>query len=505
MRKFRLRSIKSFEDSGDIEIKPITILVGKNSCGKSSILRFPAVLAQTFKEDVATPLLLFGNMSDYGNFDDVINNHCGERFGFSLEFGEEIRGQIARRLPVLTDSETFNVIRKRISNTKSVKVEVQIAKPNRKMLVDEIRLYVDDKSLFELIRKEAAYETVFSNIMVEKGKQYKISLSLAKVSFDRFFPIFDADEVVEQFMKVNNLPEKEKVQDILRNLFYMSIEDRQAVQKQEWYELLEDIYVVNAYLRGCSYFLKNEARKMSYIGPFRENPKRIYRDSESRYSDVGVRGENSGMLLRQASQGTSGLLAKVSSWFSKAMGYEIDIQDIESSLYNLVVKSHVKNRDGSERDEIDNLIDVGYGISQVLPIVTALYDKGNLLDNPYGVNKRMFLLEQPELHLHPAAQAELADLLVECIIENKSRRIFLETHSEHLIRKLQVLIADSEYDFHNDQVVIYYVDKDEKGYSHVKKMNVLENGQFEEEWPSGFFDKSYELATQLLYSGLKKN
>ena len=72
MQKFALDHIKSFTHSNEIEIKPITVFVGKNSCGKSSLLRFPIVLAQTFKEDALTPLLLFGKFIDYGNYDVVV-------------------------------------------------------------------------------------------------------------------------------------------------------------------------------------------------------------------------------------------------------------------------------------------------------------------------------------------------------------------------------------------------------------------------------------------------
>lgn len=60
MRKFKLSNIKSFaeSDEDEIEMKPLTFLVGKNSCGKSSLIRFPVLLAETFKENINTPLLL---------------------------------------------------------------------------------------------------------------------------------------------------------------------------------------------------------------------------------------------------------------------------------------------------------------------------------------------------------------------------------------------------------------------------------------------------------------
>ncbi len=155
-------------------------------------------------------------------------------------------------------------------------------------------------------------------------------------------------------------------------------------------------------------------------------------------------------------------------------------------------------------------MDVGYGISQVLPIVTQLYNANNTKLNgraSLSYQGTTAIFEQPEIHLHPAAQAQLADLFVNCVTDKKNpvNRILIETHSEHLIRKLQVLVADPESGIDSDQVAIYYVDKNEEGNSYIEKMELCENGQFEKAWPSGFFDKSYELTKLLMRAGRKKS
>lgn len=110
----------------------------------------------------------------------------------------------------------------------------------------------------------------------------------------------------------------------------------------------------------------------------------------------------------------------------------------------------------------------------------------------------MSIIEQPELHLHPAAQAELADLFTACINGNKNRKLLIETHSEHFIRKLQVLIADKNSNITADDIAIYYVDKNDNGEAFIDKLNILPNGQFENEWPTGFFDKAFELTMELI-------
>ena len=75
MFSFRLRGIKGFLDTGNIVLRPITVVIGQNSSGKSSILRFPLVLRQTFLDNSLAPLLFYGKSIDYGNYEDVVFGH----------------------------------------------------------------------------------------------------------------------------------------------------------------------------------------------------------------------------------------------------------------------------------------------------------------------------------------------------------------------------------------------------------------------------------------------
>ncbi|MBK6915235.1 MAG: DUF3696 domain-containing protein [Ignavibacteriales bacterium] len=75
----------------------------------------------------------------------------------------------------------------------------------------------------------------------------------------------------------------------------------------------------------------------------------------------------------------------------------------------------------------------------------------------------------------------------------------IETHSEHIIRKIQVLIAQGKLS--KEKVAVYYFDKDEKtGITSIKEMEMEDNGFFKEPWPDGFFDDSYNLARELIYA-----
>ncbi len=510
MKKFKLYHIKSFEESEEIEIKPITVFVGKNSCGKSSLLRFPVLLAQTFKEDISSPLLLFGEMLDYGNYDDVVNRHSNKPFGFSLEFGPELRTRLHsamvmyRMRSVYKEEEYARFIRR----IEKVVLYVQIARPNKKMIVQELRLEINSRNVFTLVLKENSYHLYLRNFLrkdvsEEEDWEEHISIDASFVPFRRFIPVFHAGEWMRSY--IYNSPEikekkKKRLLEIVGGYSRDKITEKQRGKK--WVYVWTSLILAENLWNGVYRHLDHYANEVSYLGPFRESPKRTYRDSESNFDDVGVYGEHAGMLLRQDSQNNNDLLEAVSDWFYEAMGCTLDIQEISSSLFSLVVKNETKETG----EEIDNIIDVGYGISQVLPIVTLLL-KGDERDEVRyfrDSRKRMFIIEQPELHLHPAAQAELANLFVKSSQISRSRRILVETHSEHLIRKLQVLIADPKSPITHDQVAFYYVEKDDTGNSYVKKMKVCENGQFEDAWPAGFFDKSYELASELLFANSKR-
>jgi predicted ATPase len=144
---------------------------------------------------------------------------------------------------------------------------------------------------------------------------------------------------------------------------------------------------------------------------------------------------------------------------------------------------------------------VGFGVSQVLPIllgIAAHRDAGDTL----------FCIEQPELHLHPKMQSRLARVFRNGLYRNltdetnnesemRNENTFLiETHSEHLVRGLQLLIAKKR--LNQNDVAVYYVEKNPLGSSSIKKMPIDESGFFTEPWPEGFFDQAYLQTLELL-------
>ena len=129
--------------------------------------------------------------------------------------------------------------------------------------------------------------------------------------------------------------------------------------------------------------------------------------------------------------------------------------------------------------------DVGVGISQILPVLVSAY----------ASQEKLIAIEQPELHLHPALQSELGDVFIESALGENRNAFLLETHSEHLILRILRRIretTDGELPegvtpVRPEDVAVLYVQPSEKGGSKVIHIPVTPDGDFEQRWPEGFF------------------
>lgn len=539
MKSFSIENIKSFKNKTEIELKPLTILVGRNSCGKSSLLRFPVVLSQTCDDDSQSPLQLYGRLIDYGTFNDVIFGHNGNGISFTLKYD----------VVVNDDSMVYRKIDSKnvVQDIRNVEVSTHLGIVNDRLVVDNQKLYIDGKCMFEFSDNDdkktykiyGVYDFRNSTFIEEKyeitsNQGFELAFlrvpptgeNLRECVKQQYFPNddFTYDDERKRFYAEDKLfrgtdEEIKKIHDsfkkrtaitlaagVLMSPFAMPLiaKEHEKIKEKEKYAS-SDAELLFWYINDCyTYYYglidtiyqmcRNEMRMLSYIGPFRQSPERIYRDTGSQQKKVGVKGEYASNVLIDDYTKNKALIDSISEWLYNALGYKLVVTNVADGYYQLLLED--KNGIRS------NITDVGYGISQILPIVTQIMvtipsSKYSEMKNNHLLSE-MSIIEQPELHLHPAAQAELADLFAACINGNKNRKLLIETHSEHFIRKLQVLIADKNSDITADDIAVYYVDKNENGEAFVDRLNILPTGQFEKKWPSGFFDKALELSIELI-------
>jgi predicted ATPase len=232
--------------------------------------------------------------------------------------------------------------------------------------------------------------------------------------------------------------------------------------------------VVRSVFSACiaELYLHVGGTAIEHIGPLRAHPKRFY-FLDQNYSLQS--GESVVEKLREDHE----LVARVNSWL-KTFRVTISVSQLVEIISRLSIRSE------SASFDLD-ITDVGFGISQILPIIVE-----GLLAPP----GRTLIVEQPEIHLHPKMQAELADFLIDVANIRKSksqdetskyeRTIIVETHSEYLMNRIRRRISEGEVS-HSD-VAIYFVEAGEgrKASATVRGINIPANGDFE--WPRDFYE-----------------
>lgn len=243
----------------------------------------------------------------------------------------------------------------------------------------------------------------------------------------------------------------------------------------EIYDGYSTLNLLENTLLYCGDFLGNFLDQISYIGPFRDYPERFYVSSEKLFGQVGKTGRGISDLLRQSST----LLDNVNEELEKfSLGYKVEIAIFQE-------KNSCKESDIYALRLVDSFtqvgvspLDVGFGISQILPIIVQ----------SMSTKSRTIIIEQPEVHIHPRLQTELGRLIVRSVKE-LSNQFIIETHSEHLMLRLQRMIREGE--LKPDDISVVYVDRGEQG-SKCFQIELDEEGDFVDEWPSGFFEEDFE-------------
>ena len=219
--------------------------------------------------------------------------------------------------------------------------------------------------------------------------------------------------------------------------------------------------------------------QIHYLGPLRDPPRRSYRFGGVRPSDVGIRGERTMDALLAATLAEEALAdddeaersfqETIASWLQK-MNLVHAFRLVPIGEYTNRWEARITS--GPAGTET-TLTDVGFGVSQVMPVLVLLY---------YVPKGSIVLLEQPEIHLHPSAQSVLADVFLHAA-RTRGIQILVESHSEHLLRRIQRRRAEGAEG--TDDVKLYFVSAGESG----ARLNDLELDRYGQirNWPEHFF------------------
>ena len=533
-----------------VELRPITILVGRNHTGKSSLLRAFPLIQQSIRNQNNGPISWHGDLVDYGNFGTAVKRGS-EDDGIQFQFGLENYSFVHNPMLLdvksaqhggdfclnLTGLATVSVLVKR-QRDRTIRTESNIDLPdqNLNLLIksetgnnhEEVTLNGEKlPKEFENISFWFHDNHVLSNIYLVKeySKDYSI---IGKQGFRGLFyqPIMEilksqTKGLVEEEQLLYEIPKilrnpilnsetinlliKQTKSSQIKEVYQNLLEKQNASIKQ--LELISGIYnSLSAYNQVCQYFSKYFIG-MLYYKPTRAVDKRRFIISDSNQSFVLPDGSNlSGFYesLRESD------LVKFSEWMKNFFGYGISIEkkDGQTSIF--------VEQDGI----ISNLVDSGFGISEFLPYLTQIWwDTVNMKrsqrltsgslnvsdenwDSPINM-KKLIAIEQPEIHLHPALQARLVDVLVDTIQNAKSvtdeanernfaRPMYLiETQSESFLSRLGELIGQRKFECNDVQILFFEKEMQQSGVTvKVREAYYNESGRLRN-WPFGFFRYSF--------------
>ncbi len=443
--KISIENFKSIQRLHEFEIKPMTVLSGVNSSGKSSFVQFLLLLKQTLEKSSTTSVLeLQGPYYHLRNVTDAI-------------FGQDTHKEISFEI-VLNNSDIN--LPSILIGSRETKLSVRFQVLDNRILISYFSALIyppensdDNEKILTLDLLEDKNYKIDSNVELF-GKSLMHHKQQGAVDFVSIFPLaWHKPETGKELFDIDWL--KKGVDKVFSLLFY--------------------------------------------IGPSREDPKYEY-SASSTGKWVGIRGEYTAQILMESEseeviypsiksenqaleyQEKSGtLLEAVNYWLCDVckVGGKIFSEKI-ADVYKVFLEDEVGLK--------TNIKHVGYGISQILPIIV----QGLLMPND-GI----LIVEQPEIHLHPKVQSSLYDFLYSLTLQGK--RVIVETHSSHFITRMRRRIAEDQTNQMDDQINLTFI---EKGL--FRTLELDDYGTILNYYPKDFIEESKGEMRAIIEAQMKK-
>ncbi len=539
LKAIELENFKAFGERNRIEFAPITLIFGENSAGKSSILQALNLLKQTREHRDSGALILprtDGGIVDLGSFREMVFDHDLNRdVSIRVDFmpDQAFRGRNVQSSPKADSTSEFmgfEVKFNRPSNDREVQLTAltlhssavtgsvamfrpidlplerlrRMARDSQLMLrsnhmanPSEIRAAKCDSltrdrsiwgEIFERTKRRAEkIADELQQLQAEDQESFQQQSLFKETEDDRqesmahiveAIRFYNSEFTFEEFVARMMRAELETVIALdgfvpvpIRQREFGGLPELETFRRYGPERLrLRDLTLdLMSFAVDCGRKLDTTLENVYPMGPFRRPPERWYIFTGTSPKNVGYRGDRLPDLLFRNAE----ILSETNFWLDKLeIGYHINVQSIGERSRDLFEVRLLDKRRGSSVDVA--LSDVGFGISQILPFIVQ----------SLAGEKQTITIEQPEVHIHPKLQADLGDLLAATIKEPRGHRFVIETHSEHLVLRMQRLIRQGQLT--PNDVSILYVSRGTNG-SRVERLHLDENGDFIDQWPGGFF------------------
>ena len=548
LRRVDLKYFKSV-DYAKVDLSPLSIIVGANSSGKSTLLQPVLAVCQAARaRGKAGEVLLNGDLQQLGTYREVKNFRVNQFEKRYQKFLQNISVFSRKQYQELEDSEwgatpdSLEIAFRIVILPRTIDWSISIIEDDTDTLFAQL-FYVE-----VIIADEEGY----AYIRCDSNRQVTVIQLLDCKKEDRGFPPLSSSELDEIFAQMegngakwsvtwkgpnpedqSQEPPSLMVRDMVGSRVYFRVRDGFYLEEPK---LIDDlpisqliVQIRDKYKGGNRWernFLVEEYRvsfspdevnwsrplivkisdliaevfgsKVAYLGPLRATPREMAQsDLVSGGTNLGNRGEHTAAVLDSVRDDVirvplpDGYESRVPlgdalngwlKWFGLAD--DATVQRVRRTI-DLSV-----NPPGAPTSV--DLSSVGVGVSQVLPVILLC-----LLSEPAD----LLILEQPELHLHPALQKRMADFLLAFV--RCGRQILVETHSDHLVNALRTQVVFDPTDETRKLVKLIFAEQND-GITTYRESEINEYGGLSEDWPDGFLDISAKSAQDLVRQSLRK-
>ncbi|MFN7826953.1 MAG: DUF3696 domain-containing protein [Acidobacteriota bacterium] len=440
LKQLRIKNFKGWKDTGPIRLAPITLFFGANSSGKSSIGQFLMMLKQTVEYPDRKAVFYPGGRNSavqLGSYQEMVfrrdrNNRIAFDYQWSLPETMRVKDPLTGQVFAGQDLD-FSA---EVELNEATHHLLQVSRFKYRLLDEDTLSFSIELSRDPAKLDQPGYSTAAESYHLVRKQRHAWAIK----NVVRFYGF--PDEVVAYYKNADFVQDLNLAQEKLFN-------------------------------------------SISYLGPLRTKAERLYTWGGVTPESVGFAGENTVAAILAARDRKISLgykrpakpIEEIIALKLREMGLIEDFKVNPISEQRQEYEVRICINKGS-KDGVD-LPDVGFGISQVLPVLVQCF---------YAPAGSIIIIEQPEIHLHPSAQAALADVMIDVINsreDGKDRgiQLIIETHSEHFLRRLQRRIAE---DAIPEEKVSAYFANINKSPATLESLQIDMFGNIKN-WPENFF------------------
>ena len=513
MDALRIKNLRCLTDTGRVPLRPITLLVGRNSSGKSTFLRAFPLLRQSVETPRESPILWYHErFVDFGSFQEAVNERAKER-AITFEFEVPIESwqiELPSCLVAMTlgerDGGGVFIQSYRISAF-GHHVDIDLGPDGgvRRLRVDDAMLDLRETCLqlsgsaflMPMIarpnKEPVVYQKHYKRPKEEVGEEEILEpLFFGDPSFRE--PLTSATrpllrgDVPPLFL--DDLPVYIKLTPLERAAESL----RASLSHESWGEFVVPEQITtglsallpllladraSSIIKSADNLVADFFAHVAYLAPLRATATRGYRIQDLSVSEVDPRGENLAMFLRSLS-------AEELESFADFTRRHLDF---DASLRVFGLHADILVRE-APRGRAKNLVDVGSGYAQVLPLAAILWSTCVRKPRRENGHTSLLAIEQPELHLHPAHQARLTRMFAGAMLESRKAgrpvKLLIETHSEALVNGFGDLVHEKLLSPEDVQIAIF--DQDEETHDTTVHLSDYDEDGALRNWPYGFFN-----------------